>query len=1277
MSREGRIVTFYSYKGGTGRTMALSNIGVLLAKWGYRVLLVDWDIEAPGLQFFFRPFLPNNQSMSYSDGIIELLRKHRTHELLSNRTLRWKDILFELRVPDAKTLHLIAPHHRDEGYFHRVTDLNIEGFYAHDGGFLIESLREEWKAEYDFTLVDSRTGVTDIGGICTIQLPDYLVLLFTPTDQALEGTLQISPKVRAAQEQLPVDRQRLLVIPVLSRLDVQQEFVLLQEWMSKCAKRLQSIYQEWLPTSVVPERMLEATKLPYRPFFSFGEKLAVIEEGVSDPTSLGFAYENLAALIANRLESTRSLLEDRDFFVRRAAGNGRRRLEKRVRVFISYSHKDEAWKDMLVTHLRSFVHQGDVVLWDDRKIGTGTDWYPKIREEIEKVDITICLISADYLASGFINKEEIPDMKRRRKDEGMLILPLLLSPCSWKAVKWLSGIQMFPRGGLSLEEIESKVRRKKVMADFAEEVHKRITAEDFAIPVAVSAFSPPEKVDITRLPETGAQLFGREKELQLLDEMWDSGSANVVSLVAWGGVGKSTLVNQWLKYLKSDNYRGAKRVYGWSFYSQGTGQRVTSADQFMSEALTWFGDTDPTQGSPWDKGERLAEIIRREKTLLILDGLEPLQSGLDFEKGKINDPALSVLVTQLARQNNGLCVITTREKVADLEHHPETALQVDLEQISKEAGRALLRVSGVQGTDEELETTSEAFGNHTLAVRLIAAFLYGIEGHCISNAASIPDLDIPNEEGRHSRRVIEAFEKRFGESPQRQVLYIMGLFDRPAYLGEIEAVKAPPAIPGLTDKLVSLTEGQWYDLLDELRGCGLLAPKSTHIPSILDCQPLIREHLAEKLRIEQHETWQAAHQRLYEYLIQTTEYRPDTSEGLQPLYQAVAHGCQAGMHQDVLYKVYIDRILRGMDGPDAYYSINKLGAIGSDLAGVACFFERFWATVARQLSGADQAWLLNEAATRLRALGRLTEAVEPMRAGLQMGIQQENWKQAGIRAGNLSELELTLGQVAMAVQNAEWSVDYADRSEDVFWRMGERTTLADALFQAGQKDKAADLFRQAQAIQGEGLPKHSLLYSLEDFRYCDLLLARAECATWQTLLRPKTPDSEVKTAIDACRAVEQRTTQGVKCAKQFGILLDIALNYLSLGRADLYEAILEDSGPKTLGSKLAQAASCLSDAVDGLRRAGTMDFLPHGLLSRALLRFVEKDIDGCRADLDEAWQIAERGSMRLHMADVWLHRGRLFRDKEALTEAEKLINECGYHRRDEELADAWEAAKNW
>ena len=73
-------------------------------------------------------------------------------------------------------------------------------------------------------------------------------------------------------------------------------------------------------------------------------------------------------------------------------------------------------------------------------------------------------------------------------------------------------------------------------------------------------------------------------------------------------------------------WRGAERVFGWSFYSQGT-DRLSSSDEFVEAALRWFGDPDPRAGSPWAKGERLAALVRKQRTILVLDGMEPLQWG--------------------------------------------------------------------------------------------------------------------------------------------------------------------------------------------------------------------------------------------------------------------------------------------------------------------------------------------------------------------------------------------------------------------------------------------------------------------------------------------------------------------------------------------------------------------------------------------------------------------------------------------------------------------------
>jgi hypothetical protein len=202
----------------------------------------------------------------------------------------------------------------------------------------------------------------------------------------------------------------------------------------------------------------------------------------------------------------------------------------------------------------------------------------------------------------------------------------------------------------------------------------------------------PEQVSLGRLPVTGSKVFGREDDIAFLDRTWAEKNVNVVTIVAWAGVGKSTLVNHWLRGMAVDNYRSAELVFGWSFYRQGTRGETSSADEFVDAALTWFGDPDPRLGTAWEKGERLAKLARHRQTLLVLDGLEPLQNPPGPQEGRIREPSLQALLRELAAFNKGLCVITTRMPVADIADHEGTsALRRNLEQLSGDAGAKLLR----------------------------------------------------------------------------------------------------------------------------------------------------------------------------------------------------------------------------------------------------------------------------------------------------------------------------------------------------------------------------------------------------------------------------------------------------------------------------------------------------------------------------------------------------------------------------------------------------------
>jgi Protein kinase domain/NACHT domain len=194
----------------------------------------------------------------------------------------------------------------------------------------------------------------------------------------------------------------------------------------------------------------------------------------------------------------------------------------------------------------------------------------------------------------------------------------------------------------------------------------------------------PENISIARLPVTGSDLFGREEDIAFLNDAWANPDVNVVTIVAWAGVGKSTLVNHWLRSMAAEHYRAAELVFGWSFYRQGTSGGTSSADEFVDAVLTWFGDPDPRMGTAWEKGERLAKLISHRRTLLVLDGLEPLQNPPGPQEGRLREPSLQALLKELAAFNAGLCVITTRLPVADIvDHERISAPRRDLEPLQR------------------------------------------------------------------------------------------------------------------------------------------------------------------------------------------------------------------------------------------------------------------------------------------------------------------------------------------------------------------------------------------------------------------------------------------------------------------------------------------------------------------------------------------------------------------------------------------------------------------
>ena len=499
------------------------------------------------------------------------------------------------------------------------------------------------------------------------------------------------------------------------------------------------------------------------------------------------------------------------------------------------------------------------------------------------------------------------------------------------------------------------------------------TGDSYAVARCPPSRLAPKKISVATLPITGSDLFGREDDIAFLDNAWVNPDVNVVTIVAWAGVGKSTLVNHWLRRMAVQHYCSAEFVFGWSFYNQGSSGDSSSADKFLDAALTWFGDSDPRIGTAWEKGERLADLVAHSRTLLVLDGLEPLQNPHGSQEGRLREPSLQALLRELAAFNTGLCVLTTRMPVADIADHEHTAApRRDLEHLSSDAGAKLLRAMGVKGDEAELQSASIEFDGHCLALTLLGSYLadaYNGDIRCRKEVSARLAHDM--RQGLHARKVMASYQTWLGEGPELSVLRMLGLFDRPANEKVLGVLLKSPAIPSLTESLVDLSPSEWRMILARLRRARLLAGEDPHNQGHLDMHPLVREYFGEQLRSHQAEAWSECNRRLYNHYRALAPPLPDNVREMEPLFLAVICGCNAGLFHEALHEVYIPRIQRGSAG----FAANILGARGALLSVLVHFFEAGrWGSCAQagvegqSLTAEDQLFILIQAALNITAM---------------------------------------------------------------------------------------------------------------------------------------------------------------------------------------------------------------------------------------------------------------------------------------------------------------------
>jgi len=315
----GEIISFYSYKGGVGRSMALANVATLLAHRGRRVLVVDFDLEAPGLHRYFLSSFPRTrrlrrQPVSGQLGTIDFFcelsdllstRKHSPRKaiasLLDSSRYGYSIPVWSPTRPKAANLDFWSAGLFDKDYASRVHDYPWDRLYE-ESREVFTQLAEEWKARYDYVLLDSRTGISDLGSVSTVILADKLVLAFTLNEQSLHGVTELGRQAVQLKRSVGASTP-LALFPLLSRVDEGEEH-LNRRWSREAARRFASLFEAAYGQSTLDfSTYFDAVRIPYRGYYAYGEKIAVEEEKPATMGSLAEGYERfLDCILGEQLE---------------------------------------------------------------------------------------------------------------------------------------------------------------------------------------------------------------------------------------------------------------------------------------------------------------------------------------------------------------------------------------------------------------------------------------------------------------------------------------------------------------------------------------------------------------------------------------------------------------------------------------------------------------------------------------------------------------------------------------------------------------------------------------------------------------------------------------------------------------------------------------------------------------------------------------------------------------------------------------------------------------
>lgn len=407
----GSIITFYSYKGGTGRSMALANAGVLLSRSEKKTLLIDWDLEAPGLHKYFGDLFQIKDIDNFP-GLIDYFIKFQqllgtsstkspeTKEIL-HKKLKLKEFILETKIPNLSILKAGA---FDNKYPERINTIKWEGIF-HKAEDVFLHFRDILTAKFDYVLIDSRTGYTDSSGICTMLLPEKVVLVFTPNSQSLNGVIQLMEK--ASKYRLnSSDLQSLMFYPLPSRIE-NAEKELREKWrlgINGYQPSFEKVFDMVYGMNGTDlNHYFNEVQIQHEPKFAYGEQIAVLNEKSKDRLSLSESYNKfLSRLIGEEpIWSTK--------------------VNHTRRIYVSYEEDVAKFAKDLISTLskKGFIVQQQ----PESSAGTSGFSFSNISKEISEAEILMPIVSEASLKSKF-SKLELSIFLEQKRLYSKQILPV-------------------------------------------------------------------------------------------------------------------------------------------------------------------------------------------------------------------------------------------------------------------------------------------------------------------------------------------------------------------------------------------------------------------------------------------------------------------------------------------------------------------------------------------------------------------------------------------------------------------------------------------------------------------------------------------------------------------------------------------------------------------------------------------------------------------------------------------------------------------------------------